>query len=137
MAFGNAGTQTLDLASPAGAGQFHQIQVYSANLAAAKTSLYNALLNANAAGAINPLDGITDSSLHVGAKIGLALIGDHITIRPVRESEVWAADEIWLSSSTREVIAVTRLDGKAVGAGVPGIMFKQMYALFQAAKPKP
>jgi len=79
------------------------------------------------------LPGITyDATLELAQSGGLPL-----TIRPVRESEVWAADEIWLSSSTREVIAVTRLDGKAVGAGVPGIMFKQMYALFQAAKPKP
>ena len=52
------------------------------------------------------------------------------------EAEVWTADEIWLSSSTREVIAVTALDGKPVGSGVPGPMFKRMYALFQASKPK-
>src|SRR5438477_9293766 len=77
------------------------------------------------------LPGITyDATLELAQSGGLPL-----TIRPVRESEAWASDEIWLSSSTREVIAVTQLDGKPVGAGVPGIMFKQMYALFQAAKP--
>jgi D-alanine transaminase len=49
---------------------------------------------------------------------------------------VRAADEIWLSSSTKEVIAVTTLDGKPVGAGVPGPVFKRMHALFQAYKAK-
>jgi D-alanine transaminase len=78
------------------------------------------------------LPGITyDATLELAARGGLPLL-----VRPVRESELWAADEVWLSSSTREVIAVTRIDGKPVGSGVPGIMFKQMYALFQAAKPK-
>jgi D-alanine transaminase len=49
---------------------------------------------------------------------------------------VRAADEIWLSSSTKEVLAVTTLDGKPVGAGVPGPVFKRMHALFQAYKAK-
>jgi D-alanine transaminase len=55
-------------------------------------------------------------------------------IRPVTEAEVRAADEIWLSSSTKEVLAVTTLDGKPVGAGVPGPAFRRMHALFQEYK---
>ena len=55
-------------------------------------------------------------------------------IRPVAEAEVRAADEIWLSSSTKEVLAVTTLDGKPVGAGVPGPVFRRMHALFQEYK---
>ncbi len=55
-------------------------------------------------------------------------------IRPIRESEVRAADEIWLTSSTKEVLAVTALDGKPVGAGVPGPVFRRMHALFQEYK---
>ena len=55
-------------------------------------------------------------------------------IRPIPEAEVRAADEIWLSSSTKEVLAVTTLDGKPVGAGVPGPLFRRMHALFQEYK---
>jgi D-alanine transaminase len=55
-------------------------------------------------------------------------------IRPVTEAEVRAADEIWLSSSTKEVLAVTTLDGRPVGAGVPGPVFRRMHALFQEYK---
>lgn len=57
-------------------------------------------------------------------------------VRPVAETVVRAADEIWLSSSTKEVLAVTTLDGKPVGAGVPGPVFQRMHALFQAYKAK-
>jgi D-alanine transaminase len=64
--------------------------------------------------------------------------GGHVQfqIRPVAETVVRSADEIWLSSSTKEVIAVTTLDGKPVGAGVPGPVFKRMHALFQDYKAK-
>ena len=55
-------------------------------------------------------------------------------IRPITEAEVRSADEIWLSSSTKEVLAVTTLDGKPVGAGVPGPAFRRMHALFQEYK---
>jgi len=39
---------------------------------------------------------------------------------PVTEAEVRSADEIWLTSSTKEVLAVTTLDGRPVGDGRPG-----------------
>ncbi len=54
--------------------------------------------------------------------------------RPVPADELWAADEIWLSSSTREVIPVTRLDGKPVGSGVPGPIWRRMNGLYQSYK---
>lgn len=54
--------------------------------------------------------------------------------RPVPEAEVRAADELWLSSSGREVLAVTQLDGQSIGAGVPGPGYRQMLAWFQEAK---
>jgi D-alanine transaminase len=57
-------------------------------------------------------------------------------IRPITEAEVRAADEVWLTSSTKEVLAVTTLDGKPVGAGVPGPMFRRMHGLFQEYKAK-
>ena len=57
-------------------------------------------------------------------------------IRPISEAEVRAADEVWLTSSTKEVLAVTTLDGKPVGSGKPGPVFKRMHALFQEHKAK-
>jgi len=41
---------------------------------------------------------------------------------------------MWLSSSTKEVLAVTRLDGKPFAGGKPGPVFKRVYDAFQAAK---
>jgi D-alanine transaminase len=55
-------------------------------------------------------------------------------VREISEAEVRAADEIWLTSSTREVLAITTLDGKPIGEGRPGAVFKRMYALFQELK---
>lgn len=59
-----------------------------------------------------------------------------LDIRPVTESELRSADEIWLSSSSKEVLAVSSLDGKPVGSGKPGPIFRRMYALFQDYKAK-
>ena len=59
-------------------------------------------------------------------------------IRPIRQEEVWASDELLLSSATKEVVAITTLDGKAVGAashqGQPGPVGQRLYAAYQAAK---
>jgi D-alanine transaminase len=55
-------------------------------------------------------------------------------VRAIDESELRAAEEVWLTSSTREVLAITRLDGCPVGAGVPGPLFRRMYALYQDYK---
>jgi D-alanine transaminase len=57
-----------------------------------------------------------------------------LEVRAVTEAELRAADEVWLSSSTKEVLAVTTLDGKPVGNGKPGAIFKRMHALYQEHK---
>ncbi len=57
-----------------------------------------------------------------------------LDVRPVAESELRSADEIWLSSSTKEVLAVTSLDGRPVGNGKPGPVFRRMHALYQDYK---
>ncbi len=44
---------------------------------------------------------------------------------PVPEVELRAADEIWLTSSTKEVLPVTRLDGQPVGDGRPGPVWRE------------
>jgi D-alanine transaminase len=55
-------------------------------------------------------------------------------IREIAEAELRSAQEIWLTSSTREVLAVTRLDDAPVGDGMPGPVFARMYALYQNYK---
>jgi D-alanine transaminase len=55
-------------------------------------------------------------------------------VRPVKPEELFSADEIWLSSSTKEVLPVTKVDGKPVGNGRPGPVYAHMHALFQEYK---
>lgn len=57
-----------------------------------------------------------------------------VEVRAVSEAEVRDADEIWVTSSTKEVLAVTTLDGKPVGDGRPGPLFRRMHALYQQFK---
>ena len=78
------------------------------------------------------LPGITcDASYDLAREHGLAL-----ELRPVPEAELRSADELWLSSSGREVLPITRLDGRPVGSGEPGPVYRRMQAWFQAEKRK-
>ncbi|MCL2297409.1 MAG: D-amino acid aminotransferase [Proteobacteria bacterium] len=60
------------------------------------------------------------------------MIGIPVEIRPISRAEVLDADELWLTSSGKEVLAVTTLDGKPVGNGKPGSVFKKMWAYYQS-----
>jgi D-alanine transaminase len=53
---------------------------------------------------------------------------------PVSEAELRAADEIWISSALRELLPVTSLDGAAVGAGMPGPIWRRLHNELQAYK---
>jgi D-alanine transaminase len=78
------------------------------------------------------LPGITyDVVVELAQGAGLPL-----QFRDIPEAEVRAADEIWLTSSSKEVLAVVTLDGKRVGDGRPGPMFRRMYGLYQEFKQK-
>ncbi len=57
-----------------------------------------------------------------------------VQVRAISEAETRSADEIWVTSSTKEVLAVTTLDGKPVGDGAPGMLFRRMHALYQEFK---
>ena len=61
---------------------------------------------------------------------------DHIPsqVGAVPEAAVRGADELWLTSSTREVLPITRLDGAPIGQGQPGPLFKRMDVLYQNYK---
>ena len=78
------------------------------------------------------LPGITyDAALDVARAAEIPL-----DVRKVTRAEALAADEMWLSSSTKEVLAITRIDGVAFGGGVPGPVFREVWQAFQAAKPR-
>ncbi|MCC9596472.1 MULTISPECIES: D-amino acid aminotransferase [unclassified Rubrivivax] len=60
------------------------------------------------------------------------------SLRPVSEAELLSADEVLLSSATKEVLPVTRLDGVPVGHGAlrgkPGPVYARLYEAYQQAK---
>ncbi|HWM66291.1 MAG TPA: D-amino acid aminotransferase [Steroidobacteraceae bacterium] len=53
---------------------------------------------------------------------------------PVSEQQLRAAQEIWISAATREVQPVTRLDGKPVGTGKPGPVWRRIHEQWQRYK---
>jgi D-alanine transaminase len=57
-----------------------------------------------------------------------------LEFRDIAEAEVRAADEVWVTSSSKEVLAIVELDGKPVGDGKPGPQFRRMHALYQEFK---
>jgi len=73
------------------------------------------------------LPGVTrDLALELARAHGLAC-----EERAVTESELRSADELMLSSSTKELLPITRLDGKPVGNGKPGALHARLHALYQ------
>ena len=84
-----------------------------------------------------------DSLVLEGIRYGLIeemchACGVAFELRRITRTEVLAADEILLSSATKEVLPVTLLDGQAVGNGLekghPGPIYKSLYAAYQQAK---
>jgi len=59
-----------------------------------------------------------------------------LEFRDITEAEVRNADEVWVTSSSKEILAIVTLDGKPVGDGRPGPLFKRAYALYQEFKAK-
>jgi D-alanine transaminase len=76
------------------------------------------------------LPGITyDLVLELAAAHGIP-----VEIGKFDEARIRQADELWLTSSTKEVLAITQLDGQPVGNGKPGPVFWRMHALYQDYK---
>ena len=74
-----------------------------------------------------------------GIRVGLleelcARAGIAFETRRVLREEVLAADELMITSATKEVLPVTRLDGRPVGDGRPGPVYHRLYAAYQDAK---
>lgn len=77
------------------------------------------------------LPGITyDAAIEFAREGGMPF-----AIRPVTQDEAMAASEMWLSSSTKEVLAITTVDGAPFASGMPGPVFRRMHALYQQHKP--
>ncbi len=84
-----------------------------------------------------------DNLVLEGIRYGLfeelcASVGLGFELRRITRAEVLAADELLLSSATKEVLPVTMLDGRPVGAGqhagLPGPVYAKLYAAYQQAK---
>ena len=58
-------------------------------------------------------------------------------LRPISRAEVLAADELLLSSATKEILPITLLDDQPVGHGEPGPVYAKLYAAYQQAKQEP
>ena len=78
------------------------------------------------------LPGITyDVIAEIAQAAGLPL-----EYRDIGEAEVRGADEVWITSSSKEVLAIVTLDGKPVAGGRPGPVFRRVHALYQEFKLK-
>lgn len=76
------------------------------------------------------LPGITrDLVLELAQSAGIAYREDAVSLEQLQH-----ADEIWISSSTRELLPVTMLDDKPVGTGKPGPVWQQVDRLYQRYK---
>lgn len=76
------------------------------------------------------LPGVTrDLALELAAANGIPAREE-----PIAEVALFEADEIWLTSSMREILPVTRLNDRPVGNGRPGPLHARLYALYKAYK---
>ncbi len=76
------------------------------------------------------LHGITrEFTLELASQAGIRTEERDISTESLRN-----ADEIWISSSTREIYPVTMLDNAAVGTGKPGSNWRAVYSLYQQQK---
>lgn len=80
-----------------------------------------------------------DHLVLTGIRYGLlerlcAECGIPFALRRISREEVFGADELLLSSASKEVLPVVTLDGQAIGIGRPGPIYQALYAAYQEAK---
>jgi D-alanine transaminase len=64
----------------------------------------------------------------------LVALGLPLAVREIHQDELYTSDEIWIASATREVVPVTLLDGRAVGTGKSGPVWRRVFDEYQALK---
>jgi D-alanine transaminase len=57
-----------------------------------------------------------------------------IEVREITQGEVFGADEVWVTSSSKEIVAIVDVDGKRIGTGKPGPVFRKAWQLYQDFK---
>jgi D-alanine transaminase len=57
-----------------------------------------------------------------------------VTVRRIGIDELRAADEVWISAATRNVMPITQIDGRPVGTGKPGPLWQRMNESFMALR---
>lgn len=80
-----------------------------------------------------------DNLILEGIRYGLmeelcAALDISLEARRISRDEVFGADEVLLSSASKELLPVVSLDGQAIGSGTPGPVFRKLYDAYQAAK---
>lgn len=60
-------------------------------------------------------------------------LGIGVDERPLLPTDLYAADEVFITSSIRELLPVVRVDGKAIGAGTPGPVARALHRAFRAS----
>ena len=73
------------------------------------------------------LEGVTRNFLFEVARS----IGVPVRYAVLRDADLAQADEVFITSTTREVLPVTTIDGRAVGFGVPGPVTRALAAGFR------
>lgn len=68
------------------------------------------------------------------AAVEFAVDGTPIGVRRITLEELRSAEEVWISAATRDVAPITNIDGRAVGDGKPGPLWRQMSARFEAMR---
>lgn len=72
----------------------------------------------------------TDAVFTIARQCGLACRDE-----PISEERLRCADEIWIAAATRSIAPVVELDGRPVGSGRPGPVWRMVAAAFDASKP--
>lgn len=80
-----------------------------------------------------------DAKILEGIRMGLLeelanTVGLPFRIEAISEADVRSADELLLTSASKEVLAIVELDGQPIGSGKPGPVFHQLLAAYQDAK---
>ena len=113
-----------------------EILLYNENNELTECGACNAYIVKNGVVATPPLDNQILPGITRLVLLGVLQADGSIPVeeRVITMDEVWDADEVWISSSSKEVVPVVKLDGKPVGDGKPGPVWEKAAKLYSAGK---